>query len=131
MLAKLQANHGTKSIYLKSKYENSSSFGVQHFAGHVFYDINGFLDKNRDTFGADLKELIALSSNKFLLEIFSSDNSLDTSKRSITLSLQFRNSLEALMKTLSACHPFFIRCIKPNEIKKSNVSRNFKKKNRF
>jgi myosin VIIa len=122
MLAKLQSNHGNRSIYLKSKYNNSKSFGIQHFAGHVFYDVTGFLDKNRDTFGTDLKELIAQTSNKFLLEIFSSDNALDTTKRSVTLSLQFRNSLEALMKTLGACHPFFIRCIKPNELKRSNVS---------
>ncbi|XP_062547434.1 myosin-VIIa-like isoform X2 [Armigeres subalbatus] len=121
MLSKLHATHGSKRIYLKPKYDNVPSFGVQHFAGTVFYSVIGFLEKNRDTFSPDLKELITKSSNEFLLNLFSSDDTLDTSKRSITLSLQFRNSLEALMRTLSACHPYFIRCIKPNELKKPKI----------
>lgn len=122
LVAKLHATHGTKSIYIKPKYENSITFGIQHYAGGVFYDPNGFLEKNRDSFNLNLKELVMQSSNRFLLNLFSSDNALDTNKKSITLSLQFRNSLELLMKTLLACEPSFIRCIKPNELQKPNVS---------
>uniref|UniRef100_A0A1Q3FYL2 Putative myosin class v heavy chain n=1 Tax=Culex tarsalis TaxID=7177 RepID=A0A1Q3FYL2_CULTA len=121
MLSKLHSTHGSKTIYLKPKYDNVPAFGIQHFAGTVFYNVNGFLEKNRDTFSSDLKELVTKSSNEFLVKLFESDDSLDTSKKSITLSLQFRNSLEALMRTLSACHPYFIRCIKPNEFKKPKI----------
>ena len=122
LVAKLHSTHGTKSIYIKPKYENSVQFGIQHFAGAVFYDPNGFLEKNRDAFNMDLKELVMKSSNKFLVELFTADDSLDTTKRSVTLSLQFRNSLEALMKALLACQPSFVRCIKPNEVQKPDVS---------
>ncbi|VEN63138.1 unnamed protein product [Callosobruchus maculatus] len=38
-----------------------------------------------------------------------------------TLSSQFRTSLDMLMRTLNACHPFFVRCIKPNEYKKPQI----------
>lgn len=79
------------------------------------------MEKNRDSVGTDLKELITQSSNKFLLNIFAGENLKDTTKRGLTLSLQFRTSLDALMRTLSACHPFFIRCVKPNEFKKPHV----------
>lgn len=122
LVAKLHSTHGTKSIYIKPKYENSVLFGIQHFAGSVFYDPNGFLEKNRDSFNMDLKELVMKSTNKFLVELFSTDDKLDTTKKNVTLSLQFRNSLETLMRTLLACQPSFIRCIKPNEVQKPHVS---------
>ena len=41
----------------------------------------------------------------------------ETRKKSPTLGAQFKKSLDLLMKTLSACNPFFVRCIKPNELK--------------
>lgn len=122
LVAKLHATHGNRSIYIKPKYEHSITFGIQHYAGGVFYDPNGFLEKNRDSFNLNLKELVMQSSNRFLLNLFSSDNGLDTTKKAITLSLQFRNSLESLMKTLLACEPSFIRCIKPNELQRPSVS---------
>ena len=89
----------------------------------MFYDTRSFLDKNRDTFSADLLQLIHVSKNRFLQQIFSSDLSMgsETRKRAPTLSTQFKKSLEALMTALSQCNPFFVRCIKPNEFKKPLV----------
>lgn len=81
----------------------------------------GFLEKNRDTFGADLKELIAQSNNAFLLSLFEKNSALDSGKKTMTLSLQFKNSLDELMKTLTACNPYFVRCIKPNDYKKPDM----------
>ena len=46
----------------------------------------------------------------------------DSKKRSPTLIGQFRQSLDALMKALAACQPYFIRCIKPNDLKQPKVS---------
>ena len=83
----------------------------------------GFLDKNRDTFSADLMQLVHVRGNKFLKLLFADDISMgsETRKRAPTLSAQFKRSLDSLMRTLGACQPFFVRCIKPNELKKSMV----------
>ncbi|XP_059049839.1 myosin-VIIa [Achroia grisella] len=120
MLAKLHKTHGLHRNYLKPKSDINTSFGLNHFAGIVFYDTRGFLEKNRDTFSADLLQLIHISTNKFLQHIFQDDIAMgsETRKRTPTLSTQFKKSLDLLMRTLGTCQPFFIRCIKPNEFKK-------------
>ena len=124
MLNKLHQRHGNNRNYLKPKSDINTSFGLNHFAGVVFYDTRAFLEKNRDTFSADLLQLMHVSKNKFLQNLFSEDLNMgsETRKRAPTLSSQFKKSLESLMKTLSQCNPFFIRCIKPNEYKKPMVS---------
>ena len=58
MLNKLHQKHGNNRNYLKPKSDINTSFGLNHFAGVVFYDTRSFLDKNRDTFSADLLQLI-------------------------------------------------------------------------
>lgn len=116
--------HSSNENYVKPKSDSVKAFGVKHFAGTVHYEVQGFLDKNRDTFSADLKQLIAISVNEFLKSIFTVDlltTGMDTKKRSSTLSSEFRSSLELLMRTLESCNPFFVRCIKPNEEQKSSV----------
>ncbi|XP_060079316.1 myosin-VIIa-like [Ylistrum balloti] len=120
MLAKLHQQHKDNKNYLRPKAEISHVFGLNHFAGVVFYDAKGFLEKNRDTFSPDLLQLIQTSSNPFLSGLFVQDVSMgaETRKRAPTLGSQFKKSLELLMKTLGACQPFFVRCIKPNELKK-------------
>ncbi|XP_041913733.1 unconventional myosin-VIIb isoform X1 [Alosa sapidissima] len=142
LLNKLNHTHGKTNIYISPKNNHDTKFGIQHFAGVVFYDSKGFLEKNRDALSPDLIQLVEKSSNKLLKQIFSKDlsplnnvkntgnhkliftpsNSLrqttDNKKRVPTLSGQFRQSLDALMKTLMACQPYFIRCIKPNDFKK-------------
>lgn len=120
MLAKLHKQHGAHRNYLKPKSDINTSFGLNHFAGVVFYDTRSFLEKNRDTFSNDLLQLVAISGNKFLKQLFHDDIGMgsETRKRTPTLSTQFKRSLDSLMKTLSNCQPFFIRCIKPNELKK-------------
>ncbi|CAG9767592.1 unnamed protein product [Ceutorhynchus assimilis] len=122
MVTKLHQQHGTKKYYLKPKSDMTPSFGIQHFAGAVFYDVPGFLDKNRDTFSQDLKNLVKTTQNDLLKEMFREDlNSESNGKKMVTLSSQFKISLELLMKTLESCHPFFVRCLKPNEVKKPQI----------
>uniref|UniRef100_A0A8B9LVB4 Myosin IIIB n=1 Tax=Astyanax mexicanus TaxID=7994 RepID=A0A8B9LVB4_ASTMX len=48
------------------------SFGIQHYAGKVLYDVNGFLEKNRDTLPADIVVVLRTSENKLLQQLFSS-----------------------------------------------------------
>uniref|UniRef100_A0A3B1KCJ7 Si:ch73-194h10.2 n=1 Tax=Astyanax mexicanus TaxID=7994 RepID=A0A3B1KCJ7_ASTMX len=133
LLNKLDKTHSKSTIYISPKNDHDTKFGIQHFAGPVFYDSKGFLEKNRDALSLDLILLVETSTNKLLKKIFHSELSTndtkgrgnskmqmtnDSKKRVLTLCGQFRLSLDALMKTLTACQPYFIRCIKPNDFKK-------------
>uniref|UniRef100_A0A3Q2Y3T3 Myosin VIIA n=1 Tax=Hippocampus comes TaxID=109280 RepID=A0A3Q2Y3T3_HIPCM len=119
MLYKLNSQHKLNSNYIPPKNSYESQFGIQHFAGVVHYETR-FLEKNRDSLHTDIIQLVHSSKNKFIKQIFQADVAMgvETRKRSPTLSSQFKRSLEMLMRTLSVCQPFFVRCIKPNELKK-------------
>lgn len=73
LLNKLHQTHAQNNNYLKPKADIKHSFGLNHFAGVVFYDTKGFLEKNRDTFNADLIQLVQISENKFLRQLFAQD----------------------------------------------------------
>nr|XP_043897584.1 unconventional myosin-VIIa-like isoform X2 [Solea senegalensis] len=134
MLYKLNSQHRLNSNYIPPKNSYETQFGIQHFAGVVHYETRGFLEKNRDSLHTDIIQLVHSSKNKFIKQIFQADvamflcgyqqpstpapKGVETRKRSPTLSSQFKRSLEMLMRTLSVCQPFFVRCIKPNEFKK-------------
>ncbi|XP_015214343.2 myosin-IIIb isoform X1 [Lepisosteus oculatus] len=63
-------------------------FGIQHYAGKVLYDANGFLEKNRDTLPADIMVVLRTSENKLLQQLFSSPltktGNLATSRARVT-----------------------------------------------
>ncbi|XP_038033798.2 unconventional myosin-VIIa isoform X1 [Anas platyrhynchos] len=139
MLHKLNSQHKLNTNYVPPKNNYETQFGINHFAGIVYYETKGFLEKNRDTLHGDIIQLVHSSKNKFIKQIFQADVAMflcgyasstfgqsptptpkgaETRKRSPTLSSQFKRSLELLMRTLSVCQPFFVRCIKPNEYKK-------------
>ncbi|XP_061653732.1 unconventional myosin-VIIa-like [Phyllopteryx taeniolatus] len=142
MLSKMNGQHRGDETYIPSKRERDTDFGIHHFAGTVYYDSQGFLEKNRDAVSSDIFKMVDMSSNKLLQQIFMVElsfngikmtnnkrvmitprNSMrsptDTRNQVPTLSGQFRKSLDALMKALSACQPYFIRCFKPNNSKQS------------
>uniref|UniRef100_A0AC35U8D7 Myosin motor domain-containing protein n=1 Tax=Rhabditophanes sp. KR3021 TaxID=114890 RepID=A0AC35U8D7_9BILA len=120
MLSKLHMTHGKNDLlYVKPRSDLNKSFGVKHYAGTVIYSVKGFLEKNRDTFGIDLLNLISKSKFKFMKNLFEEIHFPETasSKMQTTVGSQFKKSLETLMCQLSKCEPYFIRCIKPNDFK--------------
>ncbi|XP_011361982.1 unconventional myosin-VIIb [Pteropus vampyrus] len=139
MVQKLNSVHANNKAFLQPKNIHDARFGIAHFAGEVYYQAEGFLEKNRDVLSTDILTLVHSSQNKFLKEIFkleSADTKLghgtilrgkagsqffksaDSGRQPATLAGQFKQSLDQLMKILTNCQPYFIRCIKPNEYKK-------------
>ncbi|PPQ89067.1 hypothetical protein CVT25_006439 [Psilocybe cyanescens] len=154
-----------KNVYKKPRFGNSA-FTIAHYALDVTYEVDGFLEKNRDTVPDEQMALLASTKNPFLKEVLDaalnstkvvdgpapaspafSDSGSGGSRRSSVIpdpgrqsfvssntgSLTkrpgasnkkptqgsiFKASLIALMETLSTTNVHYIRCIKPNELKR-------------
>ncbi|XP_016327955.1 unconventional myosin-X-like [Sinocyclocheilus anshuiensis] len=127
LLEKLHGRHSTNPYYVKPRLADHQ-FGIKHYAGEVLYDVRGILEKNRDTFRDDILNMLKDSRLDFIYDLFeqvSSRNNeetlkMGTARKKPTVSSQFRDSLHALMATLSVSNPFFVRCIKPNMDKTPN-----------
>uniref|UniRef100_A0A8C7MFW1 Myosin IG n=1 Tax=Oncorhynchus kisutch TaxID=8019 RepID=A0A8C7MFW1_ONCKI len=94
-------------------------FRIRHYAGDVTYSVEGFLDKNKDPLFQDFKRLMYNSSNPVLKEMWP-DGQLsitEVTKRPLTAATLFKNSIVALVDKLGCKEPYYVRCIKPNEMK--------------
>ncbi len=100
------------------------SFIVVHFAGEVMYNVEGFLEKNRDVLRNDLLSVVKDSEVSLIRELFSKDEPLEAvgngrkNKARKTLGRKFQEQLDELMIRLNATEPHFVRTIKPNSLKK-------------
>ncbi|XP_018428886.1 PREDICTED: unconventional myosin-If [Nanorana parkeri] len=97
LLQKLQAAVGTHEHFNNW----NSGFVIHHYAGKVSYDIEGFCERNRDVLFIDLIDLM--------------QSTLDFKRGKINMPKQANDLVNTLMK----CTPHYIRCIKPNETKRS------------
>ena len=152
----------TKSVFKKPRFGNSA-FTIAHYALDVTYEVEGFIEKNRDTVPDEHLTLLGGTSNSFLKEVLetalgqnkppestnpSTPTPSDTASRRSsvipdpgratlaigssgpakrpgavakkpTLGSIFKASLISLMDTLSVTNVHYIRCIKPNEMKRA------------
>lgn len=124
----------TNKVFKKPRF-GQTKFIISHYALDVTYDIDGFIEKNRDTVSEGHLEVLKSSENEMLqniLAVIEKNNSKlesaladnKNAKKSIalkkpTLGSLFKNSLIELMVSINSTNAHYIRCIKPNEEKKA------------
>lgn len=105
----------------QTKYFDGTSdgFRIHHYAGVVNYNVDGFVERNRDIFYTDLIELMQSSTSDFIRALFPENLVALSSnrKRPITAGAKIKTQANELVKSLMTCNPHYIRCIKPNETK--------------
>jgi myosin-1 len=106
-------------------------FRINHYAGDVKYQINGFIDKNKDLLYQDFKRLLYNSTNKYIKSMWpeGAQSLTEITKRPATVGTRFKNSMIGLVQNLSTKDPFYVRCIKPNDNKVPNTLDHEKVKN--
>ncbi|XP_066551271.1 unconventional myosin-Va [Amia ocellicauda] len=135
--------HKPSPHFSKPRLSNTA-FIVVHFADTVQYECEGFLDKNRDTVFEEPINILKASQSELVAELFQEEppegtispsglksavpnGSLRSGRRGglsahrehkLTVGCQFRQSLQLLMDTLNSTTPHYVRCIKPNDLKR-------------
>uniref|UniRef100_A0A1L8E5C9 Putative myosin class ii heavy chain n=1 Tax=Nyssomyia neivai TaxID=330878 RepID=A0A1L8E5C9_9DIPT len=104
---------------MDKELHHKKDFRIVHFAGDVVYNIDGFLEKNKDTLFQDFKRLLYSSKDTFLSQMWpeGAQDISQITKRPLTAGTLFQRSMQELVKQLKTKEPFYLRCIKPNDIK--------------
>ena len=102
--------------FFDKKTLSKNCFIIHHYAGSVSYDVNGALDKNRDTLKDACKVLMRSSSHDFVKEIIPAP--VEKTGRKITVGVFFKTQLKDLMDLINSTNPHWIRCVKPHPAKK-------------
>ncbi|KAL1516445.1 hypothetical protein ABEB36_000361 [Hypothenemus hampei] len=99
-----------------------NSFQIRHFAGHVTYEIHGFIEKNCDMLSKEHSKAMFSCNINIMQELFPEGNSRRCSiKRPVSASVQVQVSINALLKNFNNRQNHYIRCIKPNESKRPKM----------
>ncbi|CAB0035466.1 unnamed protein product [Trichogramma brassicae] len=129
-LEKCHYNHALSELYSRPRM-NSAEFAIKHYAGQVWYNVDGFLDKNRDTLRPDVVELLISSKipicydetqNTYCIGPFPRQPTA-TFRIHVTVSkLLIKNpaqlfGINLIFQNFPRCNPWFVRCIKPNNEK--------------
>jgi myosin-5 len=127
-ISKLYQNFGKDKFFAKPRF-GQTAFTVKHYACDVTYEIEGFIDKNKDTVADEQLQVLQESSLPFVVEITKVEEKSKTPPSSSksswrssmvkkpTLGSIFKESLISLMDTIHQTEVHYIRCIKPNEAK--------------
>ncbi|XP_008286228.1 unconventional myosin-XV [Stegastes partitus] len=134
-LQKCHYHHGNNPLYVKPKMP-LPEFTIKHFAGRVTYQVYKFLEKNYDQVRQDVLDLFIQSKNKMVSNLFlvhaevvgkqrgghmRKSSTVTRKYQAQTVSSKFQQSLLELVEKMERCNPFFVRCIKPNNMKQPGV----------
>uniref|UniRef100_A0A673BNU9 Unconventional myosin-Id n=1 Tax=Sphaeramia orbicularis TaxID=375764 RepID=A0A673BNU9_9TELE len=92
---------------------------INHPSFTCRYSVVGFIDKNKDTLFQDFKRLLYNSSNPVLKGMWPEGklSITEVTKRPLTAATLFKNSMISLVENLACKEPYYVRCIKPNDVK--------------
>ncbi|WJX10583.1 hypothetical protein P8452_01285 [Trifolium repens] len=121
---KLYQTLGNNKRFSKPKLSRTD-FTINHYAGDVTYQTDLFLDKNKDYVVPEHAALLSASNCSFVSGLFPPlPEETTKSTKFSSIATQFKQQLQALLETLNATEPHYIRCVKPNNLLKPGIFEN-------
>ena len=139
LITKLHTLAGKNKKYGKVQFKDFN-FKIVHYAGAVDYNVEGWIEKNKDPLQEDIEKCVKSSEEFFIANLFQDEGlnpraavlakkaisgkqpsrggSTGGSSRGgasfMTVATSYKEQLDDLMDTLRSTYPHFIRCIIPN-----------------
>lgn len=108
IIKRLEKNKNLKYNKLKKRV-----IEIIHTAKNVEYNLNGFINKNKDK--VEISLLKIMQNIDLINWNMQNDIEIDRDK---FLGLKFRVDIAKLIAELNSCNRHYIRCLKPNQVKK-------------
>ena len=108
------------NMSIKPSLKNKDKFFICHTAKDVEYSIGGFCVKNLDEFKLRMRDSIDSIKDELLQSMIGNNSGEERHKKEKFLGGKFRSDMDNLAKALGECVRHYIRCLKPNEVKKKN-----------
>eukprot|EP01062_Namystynia_karyoxenos_P056631 TRINITY_DN4755_c0_g2_i1.p1 TRINITY_DN4755_c0_g2~~TRINITY_DN4755_c0_g2_i1.p1 ORF type:complete len:1225 (+),score=419.47 TRINITY_DN4755_c0_g2_i1:170-3676(+) len=131
-LGEVEDKYGKHPSMAKKKVRDKR-FGVNHYAGPVWYTVTGFREKNMDTLKDSLKLLIRDSSVPLIAQLLpdpddsppgsptSPGRPASPKKKVTSVAAFFKKSLLELVEIINSTEPHWVRCVKPHRSKKARM----------
>ncbi|GMT23573.1 hypothetical protein PFISCL1PPCAC_14870, partial [Pristionchus fissidentatus] len=128
-LDKILDKHKSHPSLLRVKHSQKSSiikhFAVSHYAGQVDYNVDRWLEKNKDTVDRSVIEMLSTSIHPLVRELVAADETSIVPRNGgrrpsmrapscSTVSFIYRQQLSSLVSLLENSQSHFVRCILPN-----------------
>lgn len=140
LITKLHTLAGKSKKYAKVQFKDYN-FKASHYAGAVDYNVEGWIEKNKDPLQEDIEKTVKSSEEFFIANLFQDEllnpraavlakKQLSGNKQPsrgsstggtsrggasfMTVATSYKEQLDDLMDTLRSTYPHFIRCIIPN-----------------
>jgi myosin-5 len=136
-VSKMIASNKTVPALIQKRTFSRVEFGIHHFAGAVIYRAQDFVIRNTDTLPADLQQCATQCGNEIIAKHLGNNKCSNQTKKSDapkappkraksnlqadTVMTQFKTQLTSLMTGLETTQSRYIRCVKPNTLKKKLV----------
>ena len=131
-LKTLHQNNTDKNVLVNDDDTmEDTEFVIKHFAGDVKYDASDFLHKDTDSLSLSLVETVLKSPNvmiKYGLENIMEDRNgvdeINVYEPTSSISNKIGNQLSSLITDIKSSNKWWVRCIKPNNLKRARYMDN-------
>ena len=120
-VSECEKQHVKHPNFIKAKFGGGAAvnFGIDHYAGDVQYDADGWLEKNNVKTLPGAVACMEKSNNDVVKEMLNVGG--ENQKIAKSVCRAYASSLKDLIGKLNQAEPHFVRCVKPNIEKRPGI----------